>query len=71
MDAPMMKQVKMRSAAEIQARIDELERVYDEYVGMVLRPDDPRIERNACIAREIAVLRWVLGGDGMIRKPRI
>lgn len=67
----MTKPVKMRSAAEIQARIDELERVYDEYAGMIMRPNDPRIERNACILREIAALRWVLGGDGTIRNPRI
>lgn len=67
----MTKPVKMRSVAEIQARIDELERVYDEYAGMIMRPNDPRIEHNACILREIAALRWVLGGDGMIRNPRI
>lgn len=57
----MAKTIKMRSVAEIQSRIDQLERQYDAYAGNraaseVLMP----------ILREIAALRWVLGGDGVI-----
>lgn len=62
----MAKQIKMRSVAEIQSRIDALERQHDAYAGNAAL----QVQRDA-ILREIAALRWVLGGDGMIRKPRI
>lgn len=62
----MVKQIKMRSVTEIQSRIDALERQHDAYAGNAAL----QVQRDA-ILREIAALRWVLGGDGMIRNPRI
>ena len=62
----MAKQIKMRSVTEIQSRIDTLERQHDAYAGNAAL----QVQRDA-ILREIAALRWVLGGDGMIRNPRI
>lgn len=62
----MAKQIKMRSVTEIQSRIDALEQQHDAYAGNAAL----QVQRDA-ILREIAALRWVLGGDGVIRNPRI
>lgn len=58
----MAKTIKMRSAAEIQSRIDQLERQYDAYAGNRAISEAHLMQ----ILREIAALRWVLGGDGVI-----
>ncbi|MBQ8729102.1 MAG: hypothetical protein IJY77_02285 [Alphaproteobacteria bacterium] len=58
----MAKTIKMRSAAEIQSRIDQLERQYDAYAGNRAISEALLMQ----ILREIAALRWVLGGDGVI-----
>ena len=58
----MAKTIKMRSVAEIQSRIDQLERQYDAYAGNRAISDALLMQ----ILREIAALRWVLGGDGVI-----
>lgn len=62
----MAKQIKMRSVTEIQSRIDALEQQHGAYAGNAAL----QVQRDA-ILREIAALRWVLGGDGVIRNPRI
>ncbi len=49
----------MRSQQEIQARIDELKNNVD-----LLGAYHPQ---SKMLLREIAVLEWVLGGNGMIR----
>lgn len=58
----MAKTIKMRSVAEIQSRIDQLERQYDAYAGNRAVSEALLMQ----ILREIAALRWVLGGDGVI-----
>jgi len=58
----MAKTIKMRSVAEIQSRIDQLERQYDAYAGNRAMSEALLMQ----ILREIAALRWVLGGDGVI-----
>lgn len=58
----MAKTIKIRSAAEIQSRIDQLERQYDAYAGNRAISEALLMQ----ILREIAALRWVLGGDGVI-----
>jgi len=58
----MAKTIKMRSVAEIQSRIDQLERQYDAYAGNHAMSEALLMQ----ILREIAALRWVLGGDGVI-----
>ncbi|MBR4860065.1 MAG: hypothetical protein IKV10_02070 [Alphaproteobacteria bacterium] len=58
----MAKTIKMRSVAEIQSRIDQLERQYDAYAGNRAISEALLMQ----ILREIAALRWVLGGDGVI-----
>ncbi len=50
----------MRTESEIKARIGELERLYD------VRGADADPKTKEPILREIAVLRWVLGGSGAI-----
>lgn len=54
-------QNQLRSTSEIQSRIDALERQHDAYAGNAAL----QVQRDA-ILREIAALRWVLGGDGAI-----
>mgnify|MGYP003289082525 CR=1 FL=1 len=58
----MAKTIKIRSVAEIQSRIDQLERQYDAYAGNQAISEALLMQ----ILREIAALRWVLGGDGVI-----
>lgn len=58
----MAKTIKMRSVAEIQSRIDQLERQYDAYAGNRAISEALLMQ----ILREIAALRWVLGGDGVM-----
>ena len=58
----MAKTIKIRSVAEIQSRIDQLERQYDAYAGNRAMSEALLMQ----ILREIAALRWVLGGDGVI-----
>lgn len=58
----MAKTIKMRSVAEIQSRIDQLERQYDAYAGNRAMSEALLMQ----ILREIAALRWVLGGDGVM-----
>lgn len=58
----MAKTIKLRSVAEIQSRIDQLERQYDAYAGNQAISEALLMQ----ILREIAALRWVLGGDGVI-----
>lgn len=58
----MAKTIKMRSVAEIQSRIGQLERQYDAYAGNRAISEALLMQ----ILREIAALRWVLGGDGVI-----
>ena len=58
----MAKTIKIRSVAEIQSRIDALERQYDAYAGNQAVSEVLLMQ----ILREIAALRWVLGGDGVI-----
>lgn len=58
----MAKTIKLRSVAEIQSRIDQLERQYDAYAGNRAASEAFMMQ----ILREIAALRWVLGGDGVI-----
>ena len=57
----MTKPIKIRTSAEILDRIDILERQHDTYAGNPALS----IQRDA-ILREIACLRWVLGGDGYV-----
>jgi len=58
----MAKTIKICSVAEIQSRIDQLERQYDAYAGNQAISEALLMQ----ILREIAALRWVLGGDGVI-----
>ena len=58
----MAKTIKIRSVAEIQSRIDQLERQYDAYAGNQAISEALLMQ----ILREIAALRWVMGGDGVI-----
>lgn len=53
--------MKMRTESEVKARIDDLERLYDARAA-----GDASQATLEPILREIAVLRWVLGGSGAI-----